>query len=234
MKQAIGFGIEKKRITSAFECLNPAEPDVSCKGCTLANREVRCGITACAIVAKVGHGKTRRVLEVGGRAISLRRRERIIRAIDRSRQRQWRKTVAVPQCRESRLIADTEVDAEVHVTCIYAVQLEAVVQAHRRALEQLPGERRARSETVVDVDARRTSAVREQAERELVLRRTEPRLSKIEARTVRRREVTRALIDDSAEDVAKDEPAVEAAREKVARRQSAARADGPGRESRSV
>ena len=80
-------------------------------------------------------------------------RKRIVRAVDRARQRQWRQALAIAKRAKSRLVAHSEVDAEVNVSGFNAVDLEPVVDAGRAPVHDLARERRARSVSLVDVDA---------------------------------------------------------------------------------
>ena len=182
----------------------------------LANRAIDRAIETRAIVPEIRGREAGGVLEVGGPAESLGRAQRIVGAIDRPRERYRRKPMTIAQGTQCRLIAYAVVDAEVDVAGIDAVQLEAIVDAGRRALEHLTRERRAGSESLVDVDARCAPPVRENARRNLIGLGAEPGLVKVHARTVRRSEVARSLVDDAAERVAKDEPSVERAREQIA------------------
>ena len=89
-----------------------------------------------AVVLIVRERVLRRVLEVDARDISLRRRERRIRTIDESRQRQWGQRVMRPQRDDRPRVADAEVHAEVHLARVDAIQLIAIVETDREARKE--------------------------------------------------------------------------------------------------
>ena len=64
--------------------------------------------------------ESRRVLGVQFRAEAVRWLERVVRPVDRRRQRERREPLQLTQCRESRPVADSKIDAEIHVAGVEA------------------------------------------------------------------------------------------------------------------
>src|SRR2546423_7845745 len=168
-----------------------------------------------AVVAEIGDSERRRVLETSVRAEPPVGSERIVGAVYRRRNREWRELLISTERFERWLVADAVVDAEVHVARVDFAYLEAIIDAGRRSLSDLPRESGARSVTAIDVDARCAAPVREDAQSQLVVRRAEPRLSEIDARVVSRNEVPREGAGLGHGSVVEDAAPVERAGEKV-------------------
>src|SRR5215208_1116422 len=132
--------------------------------CALSNGTISRDVCGCAIVPEIRNRERRCMLESSRAAVTSRRREWIIGAVHRSGECEWRETIASAKRRERRLITHAVVDAEVDVTSIDSIDLEAIVETDRSALAHLARERKTRAEPLVDVNAGRTAAMSEHAE----------------------------------------------------------------------
>src|SRR6266487_2625941 len=93
-----------------------------------------------AIVAEIRDRERRGVLDIAIGAISPVGGERIVGAIDRGGDCERRELLIAAQGLESRSVAHSEVEAEVHVSRIYFADLESVIGAGGCALRQFAGE----------------------------------------------------------------------------------------------
>ena len=184
-------------------------------GTALSHLIERRSIGSRAIVPEIGDCECRRVLDASVGAEARVRRKRIVSSINRGGNRQRRQLPISAQRFESWLITHPEVEAEVNVACVKLADLEPVVDAGRRALGQLPREAETRPVSAIDVDAGRTSTMREQADAQTVVRRSKPGLGEIDTRVVGRNEVTSKRTGLWNRSVAEDPATVKRAREKI-------------------
>src|SRR5437868_14593002 len=143
-----------------------------------------------SIVSKIGDGEGRRVLDAGVGAVAGVGRERIVGAVNTGVDRDRRQLLVSAQRLQRRLVANAEVDAEVHVARIDLADLEPVIDAGWRALRQLTSKGEARSVAAIDIDAGCAAPVGEETDAEGIVRRAEPGLGEVDAGVVRRHEVT--------------------------------------------
>src|SRR5207237_2130483 len=124
--------------------------------------------------ASVAKGRARerlRMLDIEPRVVALRRIERVVRAVDRSRDAERRQPLVAAQGDDREWIADAEVHAKVHVSGFDLGELEMVVGREGSALRELVGEREIAPEAAIDEHIRRALAMGEQTDAERVARR---------------------------------------------------------------
>ena len=160
------------------------------EGTPLSHLIERSAVQGRAIVAEVGDGEGRRVLDAPVGAEASVGRERIVGAVDRRSECDRGQLLIPAQRFERRLVANAEVDAEVHVASVDLTDLEPVIDAGGRALGQLARESETRAVPAIDVDTGCTPAMREEADAEAIVRRAEPGLGEIDAGVVGRHVVT--------------------------------------------
>src|SRR5687767_15621277 len=152
------------------------------------------------------------MLEVQFPAETVSRLEWIVCSVDGRSQRERRESLLLPKRRERRLVAHSEIDAEVHVSGVEPCELERVVRTGRCPVSDKPRKRRARAVSPVNIDTGCSPPVAEESERELVGVRDEPRLPEVGAQVVRGREVPPPLAANVVGEIAENEFSIQRAR----------------------
>src|SRR6185437_13570246 len=114
--------MEYTGIDAGAERADPAEPEMRREDVLRAAPvRVERAVEEDAVVAIVGEGERRRVLEVEPRDVSLRRRERNVGPVDESGKRDRRQRLVRAERADGERVANAEVDAEIHVARVHAV-----------------------------------------------------------------------------------------------------------------
>ncbi len=113
------------------------------------------------VVAEVGAGESRGVLEVEPHERARRRVERVVGAVAEGAQRKRGERLPALKRADRGWLADPIVHAEVELPRRHLRQLEAIAEADREARLEVARERQARAVAAVDEDGRLAVPVRE-------------------------------------------------------------------------
>ncbi len=140
----------------------------------LAKARVQRALRIGAVISVIRHRERGRMLQLGARSVSTRRRQRLIGAIHLSLRHERRQTLMRPQSADGRRVAHAEVDTEIRSTRFDPCHLEAIREARRRAYAQRARVREISAVRAVDDHGRQCVPLRKGADGERVARTLEP------------------------------------------------------------